>query len=439
SIDQWWLHCTPTSGTNAGVLTISVNPAGLSPGNYSGTVTITASQASNSPQTVKVNLKVINASQDREPFGSFSTPVDGSFVCSSIPVTGWALDDLEVQSVRIYRQIGNGHAFIGETVFVEGARPDVEAAYPGYPMNHTAGWGYMLLTNFLPNGTQVIYAVAADSAGHQVTLGSGTITIDNTKAVKPFGAIDTPTQGGSASGRHFQNQGWVLTPLPNKIPVNGSTINVYVDGQYIGHPTYNIYRQDIAAYFPGYANSSGAMAYLEFDTTQYSNGVHSIQWVVTDNAGNTDGIGSRYFTVQNSGSQQRAAGNSAKAGPFHMPYHIPHIPLDRSRPIGIKKGYNPHMKPRLIYADNSGNVTVKIKQLERLEIHFFDPGESGLNVEHRMLNISALPVGSTLDMERGIFYWHAGPGFLGRYEFVFVIRDKSGRAYRINVVVKIEP
>ncbi|MFC2141188.1 leucine-rich repeat domain-containing protein [Acidobacteriota bacterium] len=28
------------------------------------------------------------------PFGSFETPIDGSTVCSSIPVTGWALDDL---------------------------------------------------------------------------------------------------------------------------------------------------------------------------------------------------------------------------------------------------------------------------------------------------------------------------------------------------------
>jgi hypothetical protein len=29
------------------------------------------------------------------------------------------------------------------------------------------------------------------------------------------------------------------------------------------------------------------------------NGVHTISWVVTDDAGVSDGIGSRYFTVQN--------------------------------------------------------------------------------------------------------------------------------------------
>jgi hypothetical protein len=51
--------------------------------------------------------------------------------------------------------------------------------------------------------------------------------------------------------------------MPNKIPVNGSTINVYIDGKYIGNCIYNIYREDVATLFPGYANSEGAMAYHE--------------------------------------------------------------------------------------------------------------------------------------------------------------------------------
>ena len=35
------------------------------------------------------------------------------------------------------------------------------------------------------------------------------------------------------------------------------------------------------------------------DSTTLSNGVHTISWGVTDNAGNAEGIGSRYFTVLN--------------------------------------------------------------------------------------------------------------------------------------------
>lgn len=135
--------------------------------------------------------------------------------------------------------------------------------------------------------------------GHEVTLGTKTINCDNANAVKPFGSIDTPEQGGQASGSSFRVQGWALTPQPNKIPEDGSTMNVFVDGTNLGHPTYNIYRADIAALFPGYANSNGAHWFIEFDTTTYANGVHTIYLTATDDAGNTDGIGSRFFTIQN--------------------------------------------------------------------------------------------------------------------------------------------
>lgn len=45
-----------TFSTAPGLLTISVNPSGLSPDTYTGTITITAAGASNSPQTISVTL-----------------------------------------------------------------------------------------------------------------------------------------------------------------------------------------------------------------------------------------------------------------------------------------------------------------------------------------------------------------------------------------------
>lgn len=236
------------------------------------------------------------------PFGSFDLPANGSTVRSSIPVTGWALDDGGVESVKIYIEQGSSLTPIGDAVFIEGARPDVAAAYPDYPNNTKAGWGYMLLTNFLPNGgngTYRIHAVARDSQGNEVTLGIRTLYCDNAHATKPFGAIDTPGQGETISGGNYRITGWALTPQPNAIPEDGSTIKVYIDGSYVGSANYNVYRGDIAQLFPGYVNSQGALAYFEFDTTQYSNGVHQLEWVVTDNAGNTDGVGSRFFSIQN--------------------------------------------------------------------------------------------------------------------------------------------
>ncbi len=235
-----------------------------------------------------------------QPFGSFDTPLDNSTTAGSIPVTGWALDDIGIDYVKIYREDGNSLIYIGDATFIEGARPDVAAAFPGYPNNTKAGWGYMMLSHFLSNGgngTFTFYAIATDTEGANVTLGTKTVTIDNADQAKPFGAIDTPTQGGVASGSNFVNWGWVLTPQPNDIPTDGSTIDVYVDEINLGHPTYDIYRPDIATLFPGYANSNGAGGYFILDTTVYAKGLHTICWVATDSNGNSEGIGSRYFTI----------------------------------------------------------------------------------------------------------------------------------------------
>jgi uncharacterized protein (TIGR03437 family) len=56
-----WLVVTPSSGSagnSATSLTVSVNPAGLSAGTYSGLITLTAAGAGNSPQAVSVTLIV---------------------------------------------------------------------------------------------------------------------------------------------------------------------------------------------------------------------------------------------------------------------------------------------------------------------------------------------------------------------------------------------
>jgi len=58
SDDAPWLSLSPTSGTNAGAVTLSVDISALAPGSYSGVVTVTGGNASNSPQTATVSLTV---------------------------------------------------------------------------------------------------------------------------------------------------------------------------------------------------------------------------------------------------------------------------------------------------------------------------------------------------------------------------------------------
>ena len=269
------------------------------------TYTLAAGSASR-----KATVRVVGAGTSlTAPFGSFDTPTGGSTgLVGNVAVTGWALDDIGVVRVSVYRDplagetpSANGKIYIGDASFVPGARPDVETLHANYPYAGRAGWGYMLLTNFLPgsgNGTFTLHAYAYDADNQPTLLGSKTIACANATATKPFGTIDTPGQGETVSG-NVTNFGWALTPQPASIALDGSTISVDVDGVALGHPTYNQYRSDIATLFPGYANSNGAVGFFAIDTRALANGMHSIAWSVTDGLGRTEGIGSRYFWVRN--------------------------------------------------------------------------------------------------------------------------------------------
>jgi hypothetical protein len=204
------------------------------------------------------------------------------------------------------------------------------------------------------------------------------------------------------------------------IPTNGSTISVYVDGVNIGHPTYNLYRSDIATFFPGYANSNGAVGFFTLDTTKYTDGIHTINWLASDNAANTDGIGSRFFTVLN--AAQSAAVLSVNSDSTEL--------LPGYGPVSVKKGFNDNIEPTEIHPDEKGMINIEIKELERVEIHFNEGSTS---------NLSPLPIGSTLDTEKGVFYWQPCAGFIGDYEFVFVTKDPSGSTTQKKIQIRILP
>lgn len=387
---------------------------------------------------MEVNLTVHQSNQTSAPFGSFDTPTHGAVVSSSVPFTGWALDDVGVQKVQLFHEEQDSLVYIGDAVFVEGARPDVEQAYPGYPNNQKAGWGYMMLTNFLPgqgNGMFNIHAIATDAEGNQVTLGTKTVIADNANAVKPFGAIDTPTQGGAASGSSYVNFGWVLAPIPNTIPTDGSTIKVWVDGVSPGHPVYNKYREDIALLFPDYNNSNGAAGYFYLDTTQYTNGVHTIQWTAADDAGNTDGIGSRYFNIQNSGFRQQATNQEVKP-PLRNPPDRLNWKKDFT-PVTCRKGCNENTQPQVISPGNDGVITVEIKELERVKLRLYMNITAAYQVVGQQYR--KLPWGSFLDKEKGIFYWQPGHGYVGRYRLVFAETDEFGNQNRKDIEINICP
>jgi len=321
--DEDWISVTPASGINSGVVTVMVNGTGKAGGTYTGAITVVAPGAADSPQTLTATMVIYPTGADNGPFGALEFPLQDSMVHNTVSFTGWALDDIGVKSVKLYLQQESSRIFIGDALIVEGARPDIAAVYPSYPNNHKAGWTYIILTRNLPNqgnGIFTFQAAALDGTGHQTVLGTRAITCANAGSVLPFGTIDTPIPGGIVSGNLYRNYGWALTPLPNTIPEDGSTIGVYIDGVFVGRPVYNMYRPDVAALLPGYANSNRAHAYFDIDTTTYKNGVHTIYWLVRDSAGNTGLIGGRNFTILNLGiGSESVDRNHETEGKKHNP------------------------------------------------------------------------------------------------------------------------
>src|SRR5262249_27078429 len=145
AINDSWLHFVNPPGPSPTSIAV-VADTNTSPDARTGTVTI-------GPRVFTVHQSGIVLAA---PFGVFEAPTDGAQVSGSIAVTGWALDEQVVNRVRIFRDPvateGSAQIFIGEATFVVGARPDVERTFPNIANNRRAGWGYLLLTNFLPNG-----------------------------------------------------------------------------------------------------------------------------------------------------------------------------------------------------------------------------------------------------------------------------------------------
>ena len=414
-----WITNVTAAGTGNGSVSYAV-AANIGPFR-SGTITIAG-------QTYTVNQSA-GGPDTTAPFGVMDTPIDGSNnVVGATAVTGWTLDNVAATRVDISRDPVSGEAgqvYLGTATFVAGARPDVLMAYPNYPNANRAGWGYQLLTNFLPNhgnGTFKLHAIAYDAAANSTELSppGKTITCTNATAAKPFGTIDTPAQGATVSGTQFVNFGWALTPGSSfMIPVNGSTITVFVDGQPLGHPVYNQFRSDIASLFPGYTNSTGAVGYFSLDTTALSNGVHTIAWSAFDNAGRGEGLGSRYFTAANTmpNATQRSLYHRDRKGA-----------VNDAGGVRLRLGFDLDGDASTLTTDDRGEYAFEVPEMDRIEL------DAGVISGYLWTGAEKadLPIGSSF--KDGTFYWLVGPGFIGDYQLV--LARPNGDQLRVRVRVR---
>jgi glucose/arabinose dehydrogenase len=439
-----WLVVSPTSGGGGATLNVSAQFASGLGASQTGTITLAFTGAGTSPAPIQVTLNVATSGASAAPGGAFDTPVDGATgLFGSIAVTGWAIDDIEVTRVRILRDPVAGEpagalVFIGDAVFVDGARPDVQTAFPAAPRASRAGWGYLMLTNFLPNrgtGTVRLSAFADDADGHATLLGTKTIACDNASAIAPFGAIDTPAQGATVSGM-VTNFGWVLSPGSRRAdPPGGGMVQVVIDGAFAGAaPSGWASRSDLSALFPvaQFAGINTALGVAGFDSTTLTNGVHTLAWLVTDNLGSASGIGSRYFTVSNGSGLTLAPDFRLKAEATGVRKENSWLPPSGGSLVG-RRGFDPATPYRTYEPDADGRITIQAEQLDRIELLV---GLGGTR--------PPLPPGARIDPATGTFTWHPGVGFLGAYDLVLggrqvriVLNPQAGHRAGTQVVIDV--
>ena len=437
---SWITNISPASGTGSQSVTFFVAPNAGSA--RSGALSVLG-------QTYTIN-QAAGAADLTAPFGNLDTPTDGAVnLAGAFAVTGWALDNVGVTKVEIYREPVNGEpggrfgwVYIGDGNFVLGSRPDVAAAYASYPNNRRGGWGYQLLSNMLPNSgnvTVTLHAVAYDAAGNSVVIGpSKTVTCNNAAATKPFGSLATPAQGGTASGRSFVNHGWALTPGSATIPTNGCSIKVMIDGAPIGCPIYSDYRSDVAALFPGYTNAAGAGGHFFLDTTQFADGVHTISWSVWDDQSRAQGVGSRFFTIANNLStltvlpgRSLMSLTSSRVRSTQTAGALTPVKIPAGQLFVRRNAIDAPLEELL--AGEDGRFVVTAEHYERIELHL-----GAVSDGYQMAGslVDELPAGSTLDPDTGVFYWDIAAPYLGEYELRF--RRDDGHD-DIRVLVRVIP
>ncbi len=465
--DQSWVKLTSGSGSGSGMFSVSIDdPSNTLGGTTSASATITVTSAalgltSTIPLTLTVNLTASTSL----PFGSFDTPADNATgVVGAIPVTGWALDDVGVSRVMLWRNcveaidraagacvspasgVAANYVYIGDGAFLAGARPDVEALTAATtPEAYNAGWGYLMLTTALPHLTRgtaqggqgqfTLTAYALDVEGNANVLGSKTITLDNDAATIPFGAIDTPTQGGTMTTSIYANFGWAMTQSGKCLDTSSTAAyKVYIDGvSRTLTPATNWFpaltRADIAAAYPGLCNSNNALAAYYIDSTalSLSNGLHTIGWDAIDDGGNVAGIGSRFFNVLVGATAPplTEGGRPAVVGRASELAALP----SAVRNVAVRVGSDTAALEAVAPA-GSGDFAVRLPGGGRIALDLGGAVESGYLVVGDELR--PLPAGSTLDGAAGRFAWQPPVPFFGPFHLVFTTGGE-----RLDVVATI--
>ena len=244
----------PIYKNNNSGFTYQLNTKLLSNGQH--TISIRETDKNNIQTTLPpVSAKIYNL----PPVGCMDTPSNNQKVSGTVSISGWFLDEDEISTVDV---LVDG-TVVGQATYGT-ARYDVASAFPAYK-NNNSGYSYKLDTKTLPNGSHTIVVRETNKIGNQIALPAVTLVINNLPVI---GCIDTPANNQKLTGTVSIN-GWLLDDG------GVDSVDILVDGAYIGKATYGIARYDVASAYPAYKNNNSGYSY-NLVTSVLSEGSHSI-------------------------------------------------------------------------------------------------------------------------------------------------------------------
>ncbi len=201
---------------------------------------------------------------------------------------GWAIDDnTSIVSVQVtIDNVPYGAAIYG------GSRPDVCQAYPSRPGCPNVGWDFFLDTTLLAEGSHTLSVTGVSFSGQSTTI-TAKFSIDNLASSGMSIYIDSPAVKASALSGQAIVGGWALD---NSAGI--ARIEVDIDGNSFGEATYGVVRNDVCGVFPGRTGCPNVGWQMLLDTTQLSNGTHTLNATATTTSGQRATV-TRSFSISN--------------------------------------------------------------------------------------------------------------------------------------------
>ena len=431
-----WLTVTPPSGTGSRVLTVSVQFVPGVSATTSGSITFAFTGAANVLAPVSVRLNVVQNGTSGAPFGVVETPLNNSTgVTGSLAVTGWAHRRRRghggADSSRPGRRRSAGGAAVSSATpcsWTERVRTSpspirISRATP------RAGWGYMLLTNFLPNqgnGTFRAPCVSPTTRRARRRCSARAPSPAPTRvATHPLRRDRHAAQGRDRQRQRYNNFGWVLVPGTAACRPARRRVG---ERRHRRRGRRGAVRMDVPSGHLG-AVSSPSVSRRELDARRVhvrpvdADRRHAHHRVGRDGRprGTRRASGSRYFTVAN-GSVPLADGRrgrwlSARTLPASArPRHWPR------RAMTGRRGFNLAAPYARVDLGADGRATLAGRGTRSRSSCSVggegDPSVTGHLTDRQRLG--PLPIGSHLDAATGVFTWQPGVGFVGAYDLVFV-------------------